>query len=320
MRFDSVSTYPINKNLNKCITRVIVYEFTRVSLNCCYFAYMNHRAVIVFSIFTISVSYLIATKILKTDCISSQTISNSQNVIYPLQFGVRATTLALKFNNNPASHTTTTIDTSISKAFVTGRFLPQNHIRFQIVPAHLCTKSMYLQKEVIAAFQKMKVAAATEGVSLRIISGTRNFWEQKAIWERKWNVNLPNLGASANNAREILKYSSMPSSSRHHWGTDIDMNNLSPTYFTTGKGLKEIQWLRKNASKFGFSEVYSPRETGRLTGYEPEAWHWSYLPLSSQYSEFYKQNIKHTDLKGFAGCEWAKELRIIEDFVGGVSN
>ena len=254
---------------------------------------MNHRAVIVFSIFTISISYLIATKIPK---VGAPDVFNSSSQV-----------------------DVTTKDTSISKAFVMGRFLPQTHVRFQQVPAHLCSKSMYLQKEVIAAFQQMKLAAATEGVSLRIISGTRNFWEQKAIWERKWNVNLPNLGASANNAREILKYSSMPSSSRHHWGTDIDINNLSPTYFTTGKGLKEIQWLRKNASKFGFIEVYSPRETGRLTGYEPEAWHWSYSPLSSQYLEYYKQNIQYSDLKGFAGCEWAKELRIIEDFVGGVS-
>jgi len=279
---------------------------------------MNHRAAIVFSIFTVSVSYLIATKILKTDFISSETISNSPNVIHPIPFGVRASTLALKFNNKPASHKTKTIDTSISKAFVTGRFLPQNNVRFQIVPAHLCSKSMYLQKEVIAAFQQMKLAAASEEISLRIISGTRNFWEQKAIWERKWNVNIPKFGASANNAREILKYSSMPSSSRHHWGTDIDINNLSPTYFTTGKGLKEVLWLRKNANKFGFIEVYSPRASVRLTGYEPEAWHWSYSPLSSQYLEFYNQNIQYTDFEGFAGCEWAKELRIIEDFVSAV--
>ena len=285
--------HPIKINFNNCEKRVIVYEFTRDDGNCCYFAYMNHRAVIVFSIFTISISYLIATKIPKAG--------------------------AVGVSRSSAQISATAKDTSITKNFVMGRFLPQTHVRFQQVPAHLCSKSMYLQKEVIAAFQQMKLAAATEGVSLRIISGTRNFWEQKAIWERKWNANLQSFGASANNAREILKYSSMPSSSRHHWGTDIDINNLSPTYFTTGKGLKEIQWLRKNASKFGFIEVYSPRETGRLTGYEPEAWHWSYSPLSSQYLEYYNQNIQYTDIKGFTGSEWAKKLRIIEDFVSGVS-
>jgi len=214
----------------------------------------------------------------------------------------------------------TPIDTAISKAFVTGRFLPQTHIRFQMVPADLCSKSMYLQKDVVVAFRQMKLAAASDGITLRIISGTRNFWEQQAIWERKWKANLAQFGATAKNAREILKYSSMPSSSRHHWGTDIDINNLSPGYFATGRGLKELQWLRKNAIKFGFVEVYSPRESGRITGYEPEAWHWSYSPLSTQYLSFYKQNIAYSDFKGFLGCEWAQDLRIIEDFVGGVSN
>lgn len=255
---------------------------------------MNHRAVIVFSIFTISVSYLIATKLPKE---GAKGVSNSFTQI-----------------------SETTKDTSITKAFVMGRFTPQTHVRFQLVPEHLCSKSMYLQKEVIVAFQQMKLSAASEGISLRIISGTRNFWEQKAIWERKWNANLQQHGVSANNAREILKYSSMPSSSRHHWGTDIDINNLSPAYFTTGKGLKEVLWLRKNANKFGFVEVYTPRASGRITGYEPEAWHWSYRPLSFQYLQFYKQNVQYTDFKGFNGCEWAKELRIIEDFVGGVSH
>ena len=277
---------------------------------------MNHRAAIVFPIFIISISILIAIKIPKIINQPSESLSIAQPIsiaeLKPYaEMGVLDHSI---LQNNP-----TITDSSISKSFVTGRFLPQNNVRFQIVPAHLCSKSMYLQKEVIAAFQQMKLAAANEEISLRIISGTRNFWEQKAIWERKWNINIPKFGASANNAREILKYSSMPSSSRHHWGTDIDINNLSPAYFTTGKGLKEVLWLRKNANKFGFIEVYSPRASGRLTGYEPEAWHWSYSPLSSQYLEFYKQHIQYTDFEGFAGCEWAKELRIIEDFVSGVS-
>ena len=277
---------------------------------------MNHRAAIVFPIFIISISILIAIKIPKIINQPSESLSIAQPISIA-ELKPYAEMGALHHSilqNNP-----TITDSSISKSFVTGRFLPQNNVRFQIVPAHLCSKSMYLQKEVIAAFQQMKLAAANEEISLRIISGTRNFWEQKAIWERKWNINIPKFGASANNAREILKYSSMPSSSRHHWGTDIDINNLSPAYFTTGKGLKEVLWLRKNANKFGFIEVYSPRASGRLTGYEPEAWHWSYSPLSSQYLEFYKQHIQYTDFEGFAGCEWAKELRIIADFVSGVS-
>jgi LAS superfamily LD-carboxypeptidase LdcB len=282
---------------------------------------MNYRAAMVFIMVAISVSYLIATKILKPN-------------LQPIGGHSTSTTFGGKNSKNDKSNGSIdlkevwnitaisfkkSIDPTINKSFVMGRFLPKNDRRFQMVPGELCSKPMYLQKEVVVAFQQMKQAADSEGVSLRIISGTRNFWEQKAIWERKWNSNLPQFGASVKNAREILKYSSMPSSSRHHWGTDIDINNLNPSYFHSGKGLKEIQWLRKNASKYGFIEVYSARETGRLSGYEPEAWHWSYAPLSSQYLEYYKQNVQYSDFQGFLGCEWAKDLRIIEDFVGGVS-
>ncbi|NJK84501.1 MAG: M15 family metallopeptidase [Saprospiraceae bacterium] len=39
-------------------------------------------------------------------------------------------------------------------------------------------------------------------------------------------------------ALKILKYSSMPGTSRHHWGTDIDLNSFSNSYFEQGEGKK----------------------------------------------------------------------------------
>ena len=45
--------------------------------------------------------------------------------------------------------------------------------------------------------------------------------------------------------KEIMKYSSMPSTSRHHWGTDIDLNSLENSYFEKGEGKKySIGWLQ----------------------------------------------------------------------------
>ncbi|MBK8672515.1 MAG: D-alanyl-D-alanine carboxypeptidase family protein [Bacteroidetes bacterium] len=32
----------------------------------------------------------------------------------------------------------------------------------------------------------------------------------------------------------------MPGSSRHHWGTEVDINALSNAYFSTGEGKKNI--------------------------------------------------------------------------------
>lgn len=129
----------------------------------------------------------------------------------------------------------------------------------------------------------------------------------------------------------ILRYSSMPGSSRHHWGTDIDINSLEPAYFTTAKGAKELAWLRANAHNYGFAEVYSPRTTGRSTGYQPEPWHWSYMPLASSYLTQYKQKIGYTlfgipDSKNsdsvmvFSGSQFAKTVKIIENYVGGVND
>jgi D-alanyl-D-alanine carboxypeptidase len=213
---------------------------------------------------------------------------------------------------------TTTIDSNISKAFVMGKFMAQTHVRFATVPPMLCSKPMYLQIEVIEAFRKMRRDAMLVGIDLKIISGTRNFWEQSAIWERKWSANVSRFGTGAANAKHILLYSSMPGSSRHHWGTDIDINSLEPGYFRNGRGLTEINWLRKNAKTYGFCEVYSPRTTGRLTGYEPEAWHWSFMPLSSQYLQYYSEHITPSDFKGFSGSGLAAEVRIIEDYVKGI--
>jgi len=44
----------------------------------------------------------------------------------------------------------------------------------------------------------------------------------------------------------------MPTASRHHWGTDVDINSVDPDYFMNGTGLKEYEWLKKNAYKYGF--------------------------------------------------------------------
>jgi LAS superfamily LD-carboxypeptidase LdcB len=207
---------------------------------------------------------------------------------------------------------------------------------------------MELQPEVIEAFGKMRRAAAGAGIALTIISGRRNYEQQKVIWVNKWNK-LQSRGIHGVDAVEhILRYSSMPGTSRHHWGTDIDINSLEPAYFTTAKGAKELAWLRANAHNYGFAEVYSPRTTGRSTGYQPEPWHWSYMPLASSYLTQYKQKIGYnhfgipdsldintnpvnpekksnnnieiaTTLMIFPGSEFAKRFKIIEDYVLGVS-
>lgn len=205
---------------------------------------------------------------------------------------------------------------AIEKDFILGKYDYKKHKDFeQVKPIH-ASNTRYIHKETYKAFISMFNAAKADGINLKIISGTRNFYEQKGIWERKWQKyhTLEPL----ERAKKILEYSSMPTTSRHHWGTDIDLNNLNNSYFENGQGKKEYDWLVKNANAYGFYQVYTSKTNGR-TGYNLEKWHWSYLPLASAYLKFYNDSISYKDINGFKGFELAKKARMISDYVNGIS-
>ncbi|MFK7834011.1 MAG: M15 family metallopeptidase [Winogradskyella sp.] len=206
--------------------------------------------------------------------------------------------------------------TSISETLVLGKFDYKTDSTFVKVSPEHSTKTIYLNQHVYDAFLQMHQAAQNDGIDLIILSGTRNFKEQKTIWERKWQTysELEPL----HRAQKILEYSAMPSSSRHHWGTDLDLNSLSNSYFSSGKGKTIYNWLNTNANDYGFYQVYINKNDGR-TGYNLEKWHWSYLPLASDYLDFYNAHIKVTDITGFKGAVLAEELNIITNYVNGIA-
>lgn len=216
----------------------------------------------------------------------------------------------------------------ISKAYLLGQFDETNDSRFVKIDSQYARGSAvgkFLRKESYEAFAKMAQAAKKDGVILFIISATRNFTSQKVIWENKWDgktpvegKNLTTIADLPERAKMILLYSSMPGTSRHHWGTDMDLNSLDNSYFASGEGLKIYQWLHAHASAFGFCQPYTSKVTGR-TGYEEEKWHWSYLQLSKELLKEYKKQIRYTDITGFKGSEVAKKLTVIDSYVDGVA-
>ena len=207
------------------------------------------------------------------------------------------------------------------KDFLTGRFNPKTHPDFVKVDKKYHTKSeMYLLKETLEAFIKMRESAKKDGISLTIVSGTRNFDAQKRIWEKKYERNKNKGLSDIENIKKIMIWSSMPSTSRHHWGTDIDINGFDE-YFDgkNPQANKEYEWLKENASKFGFCQTYTEKkEGGRLTGYNEEKWHWSYMPIAKQLLEDYRRLIDYSDIKGFSASEFSQELNIIEKYVFGI--
>ncbi|MEZ5172392.1 MAG: M15 family metallopeptidase [Bacteroidia bacterium] len=217
----------------------------------------------------------------------------------------------------------------LSKEELLGQFTPEAHPRFSEIISTVDSEPMFLRDEAAAAWNQMVKAAKPDGIELKAVSATRCFNRQKQIWERKWTgetrvneINADEFEAfsSLQKATAIMKYSAMPGTSRHHWGTDLDINSVEPEYFETPEGKNIFIWLKVNAGRFGFGMPYSSRSEGRLLGYEEEKWHWSFLPQSRDILHRYLSMISYDDIIGFKGCETAQALRVISNYVLAISH
>lgn len=202
-----------------------------------------------------------------------------------------------------------------SKNDLIGNFEPEQHPEFTRVADGYTSQGTYLRKETYAAFVRMVKAAQKDGINLIIVSGTRNRNRQIEIWTEKWNRFE---GDTLDKIAEILTYSSMPGTSRHHWGTDFDLNSVEAAHFESGAGEKTYAWLQSNALKFGFFQPYILKGTERKKGYHEEKWHWSYYPIANQMLQAYKRMITYNDIVGFPGADKASAMHVISHFVEGL--
>lgn len=183
-------------------------------------------------------------------------------------------------------------------------------------------------KDAVAAFVRMAEDAEANGYKLKAVSAFRSFSDQKKIWEDKWNGKTLVGGKKLNvstpdpkaRALKILEFSSMPATSRHHWGTDFDINSLEPKYFNTKDGKRIYDWLTQHAPQYGFCQVYSLKgPDGRATGYEEEKWHWSYMPVASWYLKQYPIDVGYDHITGFDGATAAKDIDVIKTYVQSIN-
>ena len=185
--------------------------------------------------------------------------------------------------------------------------------------------SIKLEKNTFIAMEKMRKAALLDGIKIKVVSGFRDFERQKQIWNRKFKKftnenNLSDLDA----IKEIIRFSTIPGTSRHHWGTEIDVIDedfkneknllISNKYEEGGIFEKLKKWMDNNSQKFGFYLTYDNNINRK--GFEYEPWHYSYLPESKRYlKSFLKidivEIISKVDIEG-------KELfneKFISDYI-----
>lgn len=168
--------------------------------------------------------------------------------------------------------------------------------------SNLVGDSIRLEVNTYKAFKKMEAAAKRDGIYLKIVSAYRGFERQKLIWNNKYEKFTNDFSLEPEKAiSEIIRFSTVPGTSRHHWGTDIDIIDgnfpdeenvlVSEKFEKDGLFYKVKNWLDNNSENFGFYLTYTNDKNRK--GFEFEPWHYSYKPVSIKY---YRALIK-TDLK-----------------------
>jgi LAS superfamily LD-carboxypeptidase LdcB len=162
-------------------------------------------------------------------------------------------------------------------------------------------------------FLEMRKAAEKENILIEIVSAYRNFESQKQIFESKYRNYTQNGLAPLEAIQKIIEYSTIPGTSRHHWGTDIDIIDanaprpksvLEPSHFHgDGPYCRLKDWLNENANNYDFYEVYTDDPNRKGFKYEP--WHFSYAPVSIEMlKSFNELNLKEVMMEeNFLGNE-----------------
>ena len=140
----------------------------------------------------------------------------------------------------------------------------------------------------------MQAAAKKDSIDLKVVSSYRSYTAQKSIWNRKYKRFISEGLTGPEAIKKIIEYSTLPGTSRHHWGTDVDLiegskkvegDVLLEEHFHQGAYQKLHWWLQKNATRFGFDIVYTKDSLRNGFFYEP--WHYSYAPLSKEFLKTY---------------------------------
>ncbi len=172
--------------------------------------------------------------------------------------------------------------------------------------SHLVTMTCgnRLQAEAAQAFRALQQDALAAGFELAIASSFRSYDRQLAIWNGKASGQRrvhddagKDVAISTLSPRDrvlaILRYSAIPGTSRHHWGTDLDVYDaralpagyqleLSPQEVAPGGLFDPLhQWLDQCMARDESRGFYRPYSMDR-GGTAPERWHLSYAPLAVQ--------------------------------------
>ena len=173
-----------------------------------------------------------------------------------------------------------------------------------LINTHITESGGVLMNEQAAdAFSALQARASAAGFQLSVVSSFRSYERQLAIFNGKWRGERPVLDdfdralirqdySEEQWLHRILRFSALPGTSRHHWGTDIDI--FDPTHIPVGESLQLIpseyrnggifedlnQWLDERIAADDCEGFFRPYDRDR-GGVSEEPWHLSYEPVAS---------------------------------------
>lgn len=173
-----------------------------------------------------------------------------------------------------------------------------------LINTHITESGGVLMNEQAAdAFSALQTRASAAGFQLSVASSFRSYERQLAIFNGKWRGERPVLDdfdralirqhySEEQWLHRILRFSALPGTSRHHWGTDIDI--FDPTRIPVGESLQLIpseyrnggifedltQWLDERIAADDCEGFFRPYDRDR-GGVSEEPWHLSYEPVAS---------------------------------------
>lgn len=193
-------------------------------------------------------------------------------------------------------------------------------------------KYNHLIPEVWQAYKEMEAAAKADGIALKIVSGYRSYAAQKRIWNKKYKRFIKEGLSPLEAIQKIITYSTLPGTSRHHWGTDIDLVDASPvvkgdvlldSLFLKGPYQKIHKWMTIHSTSFGFHLVYT--QDSLRPGFYYEPWHFSYSPKAFSFLHTYLQRnlidqiTKDTTLLGHQYIGEAFKKEYLEKNILGIN-
>ncbi len=153
-----------------------------------------------------------------------------------------------------------------------------------LVKPKLVGDNYNLTPKASEAFLDMRNEALKEGIKIYSQSSYRSYYRQKGIWDRKYNRYTNNHETPEQAIRHIIEYSTIPGTSRHHWGTDLDIVDhtvpqpsslLTDKNFRKGGAFENLhEWMNSNLNNYGFHIVYTNDKNRKGFKYEP--WHISF--------------------------------------------